>query len=86
MYEKAEMQKRVREMFWALSMGGQDTHAVPGTEELEQAVWKQEEEDLVVVDAGGEIEAVAEAIWSKVRPRVEQVDRGEVGKTVRVVR
>ena len=48
--------------------------------------WKQEEEDLVVVDAGGSVEEVAEEVWRKVKGRVEQVERGEVGRTVRVVR
>ncbi|KAK7420221.1 Thymidylate kinase [Neonectria punicea] len=83
-YEKAETQRRVRELFWALSMGGKDINAeVSG---LEGAVWKQEEEDLVVVDAGGSVEEVAEALWQKVQGRVEQVEKGELGKAVRVVR
>ncbi|KAI5461752.1 thymidylate kinase-domain-containing protein, partial [Mariannaea sp. PMI_226] len=75
LYEKAEMQKRVRELFWGLSMGGKDEHA-QGL--FEGAKWKQEEEDLVVVDAGGSVEEVAEGLWAKVKVRVEQVERGEV--------
>lgn len=84
LYEKAEMQKRVRSLFWGLSMGGLDAKS-QGLGELEGAVWKQEEEDLVVIDAAGSVEDVAEEVWGKVKARVEQVERGEVGKTVRVV-
>lgn len=84
-YERSGMQKRVRELFWGLSMGGKDVAAqglgLDGGED-----WTQEEEDLVVVDAGGSVEEVAEEVWKKVRGRVEQVERGEVGRTVRVVR
>ncbi|KPM40781.1 hypothetical protein AK830_g5794 [Neonectria ditissima] len=89
-YEKAETQRRVRELFWGLSMGGKDINAelglVEGAGGLEGALWKQEEEDLVVVDAGGSVEEVAEALWQKVQGRVEQVEKGELGKAVRVVR
>lgn len=78
------MQKRVRELFWGLSMGGKDVAAQSlGLDEKDG--WKQEEEDLVVVDAGGSVEDVAESVWGKVRGRVEQVERGEVGK-LRIVR
>ncbi|KAH7258657.1 Thymidylate kinase [Fusarium solani] len=84
-YERSEMQRRVRELFWGLSMGGRDVTAQGlGLDEGEG--WKQEEEDLVVVDAGGSVEEVAEEVWRKVKGRVEQVERGEVGRTVRVVR
>lgn len=83
-YERGEMQKRVRELFWGLSMGGRDAMGREGL--FEGGEWKQEEEDLVVVDAGGSVEEVAEEIWRKVRTRVEQVEKGEVGKSVRVVR
>ncbi|KAH7136408.1 thymidylate kinase-domain-containing protein [Dactylonectria macrodidyma] len=90
LYEKAAMQKRVRELFWGLSMGGRDMRADEGLVDsaggLDGAQWKQEEEDLVVVDAGGSVEDVAEEIWGKVKGRVELVERGEVGKVVRVVR
>lgn len=89
LYEKAEIQKRVRELFWGLSMGGKDMQAeglVEGAGGLEGAQWKQEEEDLVVVDAGGSVEEVAEAIWGKVKGRVELVEKGEMGKSVRMVR
>lgn len=88
-YERPEMQKRVRELFWGLSMGGKDVHADEDGDagrELEGREWRQEEEDLVVVDAGGSVEEVAEGVWGKVRERVGQVERGEVGKNVRVVR
>jgi len=79
------MQKKVRELFWGLSMGGKDIDARElGLDEGEG--WNQEEEDLVVVDAGGSVEEVNEEVWKKVKGRVEQVERGEVGRTVRVVR
>ncbi|KAH7220620.1 thymidylate kinase-domain-containing protein [Fusarium oxysporum] len=84
-YERSDMQKRVRELFWGLSMGGKDV-AAQGLGLDEGEGWTQEEEDLVVVDAGGSVEEVAEEVWKKVRGRVEQVERGEVGRTVRVVR
>jgi dTMP kinase len=88
-YEKAELQKRVRELFWGLSMGGKDIEGlelIEGAGGLAGEVWRQEEEDLVVVDAGGSVEEVAERVWGRVRGRVEEVERGEVGKSVRVVR
>ncbi|KAG5665414.1 hypothetical protein KAF25_009539 [Fusarium avenaceum] len=84
-YERSGMQKRVRELFWGLSMGGKDA-AAQGLGLDEGEGWTQEEEDLMVVDAGGSVEEVAEEVWNKVRGRVEQVERGEVGRTVRVVR
>ncbi|KAJ2893633.1 thymidylate kinase [Zalerion maritima] len=72
LYEKAGMQKKVRELFWDLSMG-------------KTGEYRQEEEDLIIVDAGPSMEEVSEEIWRKVKSRVESVDRGEVGKTVRLV-
>ncbi|GAB0133696.1 hypothetical protein EsDP_00002096 [Epichloe bromicola] len=88
-YEKAEMQKRVRELFWGLSMGGKDTQGQEMLADLgglDGAQWRQEEEDLVVVDAGGSAEEVAERVWGKVKGRVDLVARGEIGRTVRIVR
>ncbi|EFZ04241.1 thymidylate kinase domain protein [Metarhizium robertsii] len=88
LYEKAEMQKRVRELFWGLSMGGKDIQGqemLAGLGGLEGAQWRQEEEDLVVVDAGGSVEEVADRIWGTLEGRVAQVERGEVGRTVRIV-
>ncbi|KAB5531326.1 thymidylate kinase-domain-containing protein [Coniochaeta sp. 2T2.1] len=99
LYEKAEMQRRVRDLFWGLSMGkidlvkerGEDgTVEVKAPEpEMEGVVrevrFRQEEEDLHVVDAGGSVEDVAEEVWRVVRPRVEQVERGEIGRVVRRV-
>ncbi|KAG5989585.1 hypothetical protein E4U54_004298 [Claviceps lovelessii] len=87
-YEKAEMQQRVRELFWGLSMGGkdllgQDMLGLLGGLEGEQ--WRQEEEDLVVVDATGAVEEVADLVWAKVQERVEQVTKGEFGSIVRIV-
>lgn len=84
-YERSGMQKRVRELFWGLSMGGKDA-AAQGLGLDEGEGWTQEEEDLMVVDAGGSVEEVAEEVWNKVRGRVEQVERGEVGRSVRAVR
>lgn len=75
-YEKREMQERVRGLFWGLKEG-KGTAAEGGFE--------QEREDLVVVDAGGSVEGVAEEIWRVVKPRVEEVDGGKVGKEVRRV-
>lgn len=90
-YEKEEMQKRVRELFWALSMGGKDARAesVLGSGEAQKlgegGVWRQEEEDLTVVDAGGSVEEVHSEIWKKVEARLEQVLKGELGTKVRTV-
>ncbi|KAG5981217.1 hypothetical protein E4U55_003176 [Claviceps digitariae] len=87
-YEKAEMQKRVRELFWGLSMGGKDLQGQDMLQQLgglDGAQWKQEEEDLVVVDASGDVEEVANRVWDKAKERLEQVARGELGKTVRIV-
>lgn len=83
-YEKAEMQRRVRDLFWGISLGniGKEGEAPP---EGERGAFRQEEEDLVLVDASPSVEEVAEEIWGKVLPRVEAVDRGEVGGSVRVV-
>lgn len=77
-YERAEMQRRVRKLFWGISLG------IIG-EGGDNGDFRQEEEDLVLVDASPSVEEVAEEIWRKVLPRVEAVDRGEVGSTVRVV-
>ncbi|KAH8880555.1 thymidylate kinase [Thozetella sp. PMI_491] len=97
-YEKAEMQRRVRELFWGLSMGkigtgpaeeGPGAVAVgPPTPDRMTGVevkFRQEEEDLHVVDASSSVEDVAEAIWKVVKPRVEAVERGEAGRSVRRV-
>ncbi|VBB74972.1 Putative thymidylate kinase [Podospora comata] len=114
-YEKAEMQRRVRELFWGLSLGkivgaphsalqcapGEGAGTKGGGEE-EVAVgppsaqtpdisggvehrFRQEEEDLHVVDANASVVEVAEGVWKVVRDRVEAVERGEVGKVVRRV-
>lgn len=86
-YEKAEMQKRVRELFWGLSMGGKDA-AGGGLWEgvrLGEGAWRQEEEDLVVIDAGGSVEDVAERIWKRASGRVREVEAGEIGHVVRRV-
>jgi dTMP kinase len=102
-YEKAEMQKRVRDLFWGLSLGkidlvreegrggegdGRMKVEAPRPDEVgvvKEVMFRQEEEDLVVVDAGSSVEDVAEEIWRVVRPRVEAVERGEAGREVRRV-
>lgn len=97
-YEKADMQRRVRELFWGLSMGrigGDGGGSVVGGGRLasgsaaagarDGGEFRQEEEDLVVVDAGPSVEEVAEEIWNKVWPRIESVERGEVGWALRTV-
>lgn len=108
-YEKGEMQRRVRELFWGLSLGrtGGDAAAAPvavradgvvrtaeesgvvpvraATEGRPETQFRQEEEDLQVVDASPSVEDVAEEIWKIVRLRVEAVERGEFGKVVRTV-
>ncbi|KKO99645.1 thymidylate kinase [Trichoderma harzianum] len=85
-YEKEEMQRTVRELFWALSMGGKDIKGQDLLQQLggiEGASWRQDEEDIVVVDASRAVEEVSEAIWRKVRARVDRVEAGEMGKVVR---
>jgi dTMP kinase len=47
--------------------------------------FRQEEEDLHVVDASSSVEEVAEEVWKVVKARVESVEKGEVGKLVRRV-
>ncbi|TQN72609.1 Thymidylate kinase [Colletotrichum shisoi] len=84
-YEKAEFQRRVRELFWGLSLGRVGPDGGLGDEGRVDREFRQEEEDLVVVDAGASVEEVAEEIWRKVGPRVEGVEKGEVGSAVRVV-
>ncbi|KAK4444620.1 thymidylate kinase-domain-containing protein [Podospora aff. communis PSN243] len=95
-YEKGEMQRRVRELFWGLSMGKIGTEVSEGGEVavgspdpervtgLERR-FRQEEEDLHVVDASPSVEEVAEEVWKVVKARVEAVERGEVGSVVRRV-
>lgn len=93
-YEKGEMQRRVRELFWGLSLGriavegsavGAEKALSPVAGRGEELRFRQEEEDLHVVDAGSSVEEVAEEIWKVVQPRVEAVERGEVGREVRLV-
>lgn len=71
-YEKREMQERVRGLFWGLKEGKAEGFG-------------QEREDLVVVNAGGSVEGVAEEIWRVVKPRAEEVEAGKVGEEVRRV-
>lgn len=77
-YERREVQERVRRLFWGLKEGtlGGDGKGTG---------FEEERSDLVVVNAGGSVEAVAEEIWRLVEPRVEEVQAGKVGKEVRVV-
>lgn len=103
-YEKAEMQRRVRELFWGLSLGKIGTASVvpedgvagpreevavgPPTAQPLTGVeyrFRQEEEDLQVVDASASVEEVAEDVWKAVKTRVEAVEKGEVGRVARRV-
>lgn len=105
-YEKAEMQRRVRDLFWGMSMGKIGTVGakgdalvveqelepevavgppLPETEVTREVSFRQEEEDLQIIDASAGVEEVAESVWKHVQPRVEAVERGEVGKVVRTV-
>ncbi|KAH6846988.1 thymidylate kinase-domain-containing protein [Chaetomium sp. MPI-CAGE-AT-0009] len=112
-YERAGMQRRVRELFWGLSLGRVGTataggeggvvgvgNSVGGGPREEIAVgppsaahpltgaeyrFRQEEEDLHVIDASPSAEEVAEEIWKVVKARVEEVERGLVGRVVRRV-
>ena len=82
-YEKAEMQRQVRELFWGLSLGRVKSGQTSSVgQELR---FRQEEEDLKVVDASSSIEELSEDIWKVVQSRVEAVERGEVGHVVRKV-
>ncbi|TDZ48287.1 Thymidylate kinase [Colletotrichum trifolii] len=85
LYEKAEFQKRVRELFWGLSLGRIGGDGTLGEKGRVDREFREEEEDLVVVDAGSSVEEVAEEIWTKVEGRVEAVERGEIGHAVRRV-
>ncbi|CAJ2507330.1 Uu.00g085160.m01.CDS01 [Anthostomella pinea] len=116
-YEKGEMQRRVRDLFWGLSMGdlgnavvqsptksGPRHHTrdgpsgvggsngaprgdvgMPDAEGAEQGEFRQEEEDIHIVDADLDVESLSEKVWEVVLPRLEAVERGEVGRTVRTV-
>lgn len=113
-YERGEMQRRVRELFWGLSMGDLGKAATgtgaagkkAGVAEKETNVsgvsyggaattggggalvnnpFRQEEEDIQIVDANLGVEELSDKVWDIVMARVEAVERGEVGKTVRTV-
>lgn len=132
-YEKGEMQRRVRDLFWGLSMGdlgsavgttptagttaansnnnnnnnsgsgsGGSSNKAPrrDAERLgngagrggdgggggEDGEFRQEEEDIQIVDADLGVEELSEKVWELVLPRLEAVERGEIGRTVRTVR
>ncbi|KAI0398118.1 thymidylate kinase-domain-containing protein [Xylariaceae sp. FL0594] len=107
-YEKGEMQRRVRDLFWGLSMGHLDNAAsarksekkssstvaaadngVGGGETADGGAdgdFRQEREDIQIVDANLGMEELAEKVWEVVRSRLEAVERGDEGKTVRIVR
>ncbi|KAI0196651.1 thymidylate kinase-domain-containing protein [Xylaria flabelliformis] len=119
-YEKGEMQRRVRELFWGLSMGdlgtavsaskaaatnngkgsssrterilfGNGTNSSNardrerGDAEMD-GEFRQEEEDIQIVDADLGVEELADKVWEVVRGRIEAVERGEEGRIVRTVR
>ncbi|KAI0403155.1 thymidylate kinase-domain-containing protein [Xylaria palmicola] len=118
-YEKGEMQRRVRELFWGLSMGdlgtayntsktasnngkssssrsdrtifGNGTNSSTARDReggnLEtEGEFRQEEEDIQIVEADLGVEELADKVWEVVRGRLEAVERGEEGRTVRTVR
>ncbi|KAI2603678.1 thymidylate kinase-domain-containing protein [Hypoxylon sp. NC1633] len=112
-YEKGEMQRRVRDLFWGLSMGdlgsavGSNSNssnnnnngsskaprkdverngAGRGDTGGEDGEFRQEEEDIQIVDADLGVEELSEKVWEVVLPRLQAVERGEVGRIVRTVR
>lgn len=70
-FEKAEMQRRVRHLFLTLSRGGLG--------------FPEEEEDIKVVDASRSIDEVNDMAWGLIEPMVIAVESGERGKAVRLV-
>lgn len=84
-YEKAEMQRKVRELFWGLSFGRVPVSIGGSTVGSEEWLFREEEEDLQVIDASSTVEEVSELIWAVAGKRVAAVERGEVGRTVRHV-
>ncbi|CAK7270224.1 Thymidylate kinase [Sporothrix epigloea] len=89
-YEKAEMQRRVRKLFWGLSFGRVGVDDKAFSEHTDYApehgyVMREEEEDLSVTDASSTVEAVAASVWRAVELHIAAVDRGELGRTVRRV-
>ncbi|KAI1342689.1 thymidylate kinase-domain-containing protein [Xylariaceae sp. FL0016] len=120
-YEKGEMQRRVRDLFWGLSMGDlggsrnsrrntaanlekdgapvggngtgeRDRERSGGSREHgggaggEAGEFRQEEEDIQIQDADMDVESLSDKVWEVVVPRLEAVERGEVGRSVRIVR
>jgi dTMP kinase len=85
-YERAEMQRRVRALFRALAAGtagggaGGSGEAGPAAA---ASAFVEEKEDLVVVDADGSVDEVAERVWAVVQGVVEAVAEG--GDALRVV-
>ncbi|KAL2891062.1 Thymidylate kinase [Ceratocystis lukuohia] len=88
-YEKADMQKRVRELFHVLSKGGEDIKdedvEMEGNDSVKHRPFQQEQEDLEIIDAGAGIEEVSEEIWAKVLARLEARDKISGDNKVRVV-
>ncbi|EPE02824.1 thymidylate kinase [Ophiostoma piceae UAMH 11346] len=89
-YEKAEMQRKVRELFWGLSFGripvnGSGSGSRGEGEDSKEWLFREEEEDLQVIDASSTVEEVSESIWAVAGKRVAAVERGEVGRAVRHV-
>ncbi|KAI0966653.1 thymidylate kinase-domain-containing protein, partial [Xylaria arbuscula] len=114
-YEKGEMQRRVRELFWGLSLGdlgtavsaskaangkgpsrsertlfGNGTNSSTardreGGDAEAEGEFRQEEEDIQIVDADVGVEELADKVWEIVRGRIEAVERGEEGRAVRTV-
>jgi dTMP kinase len=62
LYERAEMQRRVRSLFLGLSRGGKSEDG-----DVVEGMNAGDEEDIEVVKAGASVEEVSEAIWEVVK-------------------
>ncbi|GJN74849.1 thymidylate kinase [Purpureocillium lilacinum] len=86
-YEREAMQARVRDIFRGMAAdadAGSSSSSLAAPEPAEPTP-RGRGENIVVVDAGGSVEDVADEIWRRVEARVRQVDGGELGASVGVV-
>jgi dTMP kinase len=81
-YEKAEMQRRVRELFGKLAKAADPSYEAKDNEDKDL---KADGDDLVVVNAGGSVEEVADRIWERVESKVKQVNDGLFGDELRTI-
>ena len=85
LYERAEMQRRVRWLFLALAgeeEGNEKKEEEEGSGTAGIRGFEEQKEDLTVVRAGGTVEEVANQVWALVRPLLEAIRRGEGGVAV----